>query len=106
MVSGKSPFKREHMAATLNAILKEEPESLVSSNPAVSFDLERIITRMLDKEKEFRYQTAADLRATLRRMQREIDSDITASVNKISSTQAATTHKQVNHWWRSTARKK
>jgi serine/threonine protein kinase len=103
MVSGKSPFKREHMAATLNAILKEEPESLVSSNPAVSFDLERIITRMLDKEKEFRYQTAADLRASLRRMQRGIDSGITASANKISTTQPATAKKHVNHWWRSAA---
>jgi eukaryotic-like serine/threonine-protein kinase len=101
MVSGKSPFKRDHMAATLNAILKEEPESLVSSNPAVSFDLERIITRMLDKEREFRYQTAADLRASLRRMQRSIDSDITASVNQISTTQPAAAKAQVTHWWRS-----
>jgi serine/threonine protein kinase len=100
MVSGKSPFKRDHMAATLNAILKEKPESLVSSNPAVSFDLERIITRMLDKEKEFRYQTAADLRASLRRMQRGIDSDITASVNQISTTQPAAAKAQVHHWWR------
>jgi len=103
MVSGKSPFKRDHMAATLNAILKEEPESLVSSNPAVSFDLERIITRMLDKEREFRYQTAADLRASLRRMQRGIDSDITASANRISSTQPAPAKNDANRWWRSAA---
>jgi eukaryotic-like serine/threonine-protein kinase len=103
MVSGKNPFKREHMAATLNAILKEEPEALVSSTPGVSFDLERIIPRMLDKEKEYRYQTAADLRASLRRMQRGIDSGITASANQVSTTQAAATKDFVNHWWRRAA---
>ncbi len=103
MVTGKNPFKRDHLAATLHAILEEQPESPGSSNPSVSFDLERIVTRMLDKEKEFRYQTAADLRASLRRMQRGIDSGITASLNKISTTQPATAKNYVNRWWRSAA---
>jgi eukaryotic-like serine/threonine-protein kinase len=103
MVTGKNPFKREHLAATLNAILEEQPEALSSSNPDVSLDLERLMTRMLDKEKEFRYQTAADLRASLRRMQRGIDSGITASANQISTTQPAAAKKQVSRWWRMAA---
>jgi Tol biopolymer transport system component len=100
MATGTNPFKREHLAATLNAVLEEQPEPLSSSNPAVSFDLERIVARMLDKEKEFRYQTAADLRASLRRMQRGIDSGITASANKISPTQPTVAKNAVSRWWR------
>jgi serine/threonine protein kinase len=103
MATGKNPFKRQHLAATLNAILQEQPEALSSSNPSVSFDLERIVTRMLDKEKEFRYQTAADLRASLRRMQHGIDSGITASANRISTTQPAAAKTDVSRWWRSAA---
>jgi eukaryotic-like serine/threonine-protein kinase len=103
MLTGKNPFKREHLAATLRAILEEQPESLGSSNPSVSLDLERIVTRMLDKEKEFRYQTAADLRASLRRMQRGIDSGITVSANQISTTQPAAAKNYVSGWWRSAA---
>jgi eukaryotic-like serine/threonine-protein kinase len=103
MVSGKNPFKREQWASTLKAILEEEPESLSSANAGVSYELERMMVRMLDKEKEYRYQTSADLRASLRRMQRGIDSGITASANRISSTQPTATKNDVNHWWRRAA---
>jgi serine/threonine protein kinase/Tol biopolymer transport system component len=100
MVTGKNPFKREHLAATLNAILDEQPEPLTSSRPSVAFDLERVVARMLDKEKEYRYQTAADLRASLKRMQRGIDSGITASASKLSTYQVSPVTKIINPWWR------
>jgi serine/threonine protein kinase len=103
MATGRNPFKREHVAATLNAILQEQPESISSSNSSITIELERIVARMLEKEKEFRYQTAADLRASLRRMQRGIDSDITASANRISTTQPAAAKYYVNRWWRNAA---
>jgi serine/threonine protein kinase len=98
MATGKNPFKREHLAATLNAILEEPADPLGSSQPAVSVDLERIVARMLDKEKEYRYQTAADLRASLRRLQRGIDSGITASANKLSTAQPSVAKSSVNKW--------
>jgi serine/threonine protein kinase/Tol biopolymer transport system component len=99
-VTGKNPFKRSHLATTLNAIMEDQPQPITSSNAAVSFELERIVTRMLEKEKDFRYQTASDLRASLRRLQKNLDSRITASADKISTTLPAAIRKPVNFWWR------
>jgi eukaryotic-like serine/threonine-protein kinase len=103
LVSGKNPFKREHVAGTLKAIMEEHPEGLSSSNGSVSYDLERIVMRMLDKEKEFRYQTSADLRSSLRRLQRGIDSGITVSANHLSTSHPTPTKTYVSRWWRSAA---
>ncbi|MEW6126896.1 MAG: protein kinase [Acidobacteriota bacterium] len=102
-VSGKNPFKRDLLATTLNAILEEQPPPISNSNAAVSLELERIITRLLEKDKELRYQTAADLRASFRRLQKNLDSRITASADKISATRPTISRKPVSEWWRNLA---
>ena len=61
MITGKRAFKRETMAETMSAILKEEPEELAQSNSNVSPALERIVGRCLEKKPERRFQTASDL---------------------------------------------
>jgi eukaryotic-like serine/threonine-protein kinase len=74
MVTSTRPFEGNSSAAILDAILHRVPASPRHFNPELSSDLERIITKALDKDRELRYQTVSDLRADLRRLKREIDS--------------------------------
>jgi len=55
----------------LEAILNRAPTAPVQINPAVPRELERIIYRLLEKDRRFRYQSAADLRSDLERLRRE-----------------------------------
>jgi eukaryotic-like serine/threonine-protein kinase len=100
MVTGQSPFKGATVASTFDAILNKEPPSLTSSNPQVSPELERIVNRALEKDREMRYQTAADLRAVLRRLQKSLDSGITASANTVATGSAQATTRSVAHLWK------
>ena len=61
MISGRRAFQRETMAETMSAILKEEPEELIQSNPNVSPALERIVRRCLEKKPDRRFQSTSDL---------------------------------------------
>jgi serine/threonine protein kinase len=61
MITGRRAFKRETIAETMSAILKEEPEELTESNPNISPSLERIVRRCLEKKPERRFQSTADL---------------------------------------------
>ncbi|HJZ81094.1 MAG TPA: protein kinase, partial [Pyrinomonadaceae bacterium] len=61
MITGRRAFRRETMAETMTAILKEEPEELSASNPNTSPALERIVSRCLEKKPERRFQSTADL---------------------------------------------
>src|SRR5258706_10252296 len=61
MISGRRAFKRDTMAETMTAILREEPEELSASNPNVNPALERIVNRCLEKKPERRFQSTADL---------------------------------------------
>lgn len=75
LLTGETPFRQDVRLATINAILNTDPDSVRSSNAALPADLDRIISRALEKDRELRYQTASDFRADLRRVLREIDSD-------------------------------
>src|SRR5258707_12962003 len=55
MITGRRAFRRETMAETMTAILKEEPEELTESNPNISPSLERIVRRCLEKKPERRF---------------------------------------------------
>jgi Tol biopolymer transport system component len=99
MITGQSPFKGTTVASTFDAILNKQPPSISSSNPNVSIELERIINRALEKDREVRYQTAADLRAVLRRLQKNIDSGITASAEAIAAANSPKAKGRVSHWW-------
>ena len=61
MITGRRAFRRETMAETMTAILKEEPEELTESNPNISPSLERIVRRCLEKKRERRFQSTSDL---------------------------------------------
>ena len=70
MVTGQPAFLRPSSIATLDAVLHEAPPAPVRLNPGVSPELERIIERSLEKDRELRYQTAGEMRAELRLLRR------------------------------------
>src|SRR5881398_3051275 len=61
MLTGKRAFKRNSSIETLSAILKEEPEDLADAMPNVPPQLEKLVRRCLEKDREVRFQSARDL---------------------------------------------
>jgi serine/threonine protein kinase len=74
MATGALPFRGESSGVIFNAILERHPVPAVRLNPDLPQDLERIINRALEKDRELRYQHASDLRAELQRLKRDSSS--------------------------------
>ena len=73
MATGKVAFPGKTSALVFKAILDELPQPASDANPSVPGQLDQIIERALDKDKTLRYQSAADLRADLQRLKRDIE---------------------------------
>jgi len=73
MATGQRAFARSTTVATIDAILHNTPAAPVRLNPQVPAELEHIITRCLEKDRELRYQTASEIRAELKVLKRASD---------------------------------
>src|SRR5262249_45557223 len=78
--TGTLPFRGESSGVIFKAILDGAPTSTVRLNPDVPAELERIVNRALEKDKNLRYQHAADIRAELQRLKRNTESSKTVAV--------------------------
>ncbi|MGB8656986.1 MAG: protein kinase [Candidatus Zixiibacteriota bacterium] len=88
LLTGQLPFKGEHHAAIVYAIINEEPQPVARYNNKVSQEMERVVSKALSKDKEERYQHIDDLLADLRRERKSLE-----YVKTITATKPAETSK-------------
>jgi|HubBroStandDraft_1064217.scaffolds.fasta_scaffold01354_2 predicted Ser/Thr protein kinase len=79
MVTGQLPFRGDSTATIFEAILNRAPVTPVRLNPDVPPELERIISQALEKDRNLRYQHAADMRTSLQRLKRDTESGMSAA---------------------------
>ncbi len=74
MATGKQPFSGATTGVIFHAILGEAPASPIQLNPDLPPRLEEIINKALEKDRDLRYQNAADIRTDLKRLKRDTES--------------------------------
>jgi hypothetical protein len=89
IVTGKLPFSGDSPLDTLSAILRAQPEPVVTRNPETPAELQRILDKCLEKDPRDRYQDTRDLVVDLRRLRRATDSQPVQSVEMTAPVQAA-----------------
>ena len=101
MATGQLPFQGESAATIFDAILNRVPVAPVRLNPNLPLEFERIINKALEKDRNLRYQHAADIRTDLQRLKRDTDSGrstaVTSSTAHVVQEPSAVPKK---HFWK------
>ena len=74
MSTGRVPFVDESVMATFDTILHQTPRPPSQFNPELPLEVERIIGKALEKDRDLRYQSAAEVRSDLKRLKRDLES--------------------------------
>jgi non-specific serine/threonine protein kinase len=74
MATGQQPFRGKTTALVFDAILNQTPETPSEGNPGIDFELERIISKALEKNRSSRYQSAQELLVDLLKLRRDLAS--------------------------------
>jgi TolB-like protein/predicted Ser/Thr protein kinase/TolA-binding protein len=79
MATGALPFSGESTGVIFDGIMNRTPAAAVRLNPALGADFERVLEKSLEKDRGLRYQSAAEMRTDLKRIQRATESGRTAA---------------------------
>ena len=82
-VAGQGPFAGASTALIFDAILNRDPAPVSRVNPKLPPEMERILEKLLEKDRELRYQSAAELRSDLKRLKRDSESGKTPVAAKL-----------------------
>lgn len=96
MATGVLPFRGESAAVIFKAILDSDPVPAVRLNPDLPADVERIVNKALEKDRNLRYQSAAELRADLQRVKRDTES---GREKILPSAGASKPNARAKRWW-------
>jgi serine/threonine protein kinase/Tfp pilus assembly protein PilF len=88
MATGTLPFRGDTTAVLFDSILHKVPVAPVRLNPDLPADFERIINKALEKDRELRYQHAADIRTDLKRLKRETESGRASAASVVEEDEA------------------
>jgi len=94
MATGRLPFSGSSSAEICTAILRDEPAPISQLNPSAPPGLENIIRKALEKDREFRYQSPAEMRSDLKRLQRDTESGRSSSPSSAITSQTGSSESQ------------
>jgi eukaryotic-like serine/threonine-protein kinase len=102
MAAARLPFSGNTSGVISHAILELSPAPVASLNPAAPSELDRILAKALEKDRNLRYQTASDIRADLQRLKRDASASHVTKLSGVGDPRASTiaTPKVPLVWWR------
>jgi eukaryotic-like serine/threonine-protein kinase len=102
MATGTLPFRGESSGVIFREILDSSPTPAVRLNPDLPLELDRIVNRALEKDRNLRYQHASDIRAELERLRRDTETGrvLAASSGSVPALQRSRAHSAKRNLWK------